>query len=150
MELDNNKINSAKRHCVRHRIYYSDTDCGKVVYYANYLKYFEIGRTELLRSVGIELERYHQQDIIFVVVRVEIDYKSSAYYNDDLKIYSAIVDYNKKFFTVYNEIFNQADKLLVKGFTKCACVCAKTGKIINTPEEIQNAFRKLTDIESSN
>ncbi len=131
------------KHTANYKVYYADTDCGKIVYYANYLKYFEIGRTELMRAAGIELEKYHNRNIIFVVVKVEIEYKSSARYNDDLKIVSSITHFNKKMFTVYNEIFNQNGKLLVKGFTKCACVCADTGRIMSIPEEMQTALGKL-------
>jgi len=130
------------RHTTKIRVYYADTDCGKVVYYANYLKYFEIGRTELLRANGIELEHYHSQNIIFIVVSVNIDYKFSAKYNDELTILSELIDYNKKTFTIYNEILNQDSRLCVSGQTKCACV-DNTGKLITTPVEIIKVFEKI-------
>lgn len=131
-----------KWHKTNKRIYYSDTDCGKVVYYANYLKYFEIGRTEFLRDNGIELEEYHKQGIIFVVARVEIEYKSSAKYNDNLSIASCLRDYNRKTFTIENNIFNHSGVLLVTGITKCACV-NESGKLVSIPEKILNVFSVL-------
>ena len=129
-------------HKVSKRIYYSDTDCGKVVYYANYLKYFEIGRTELLRDAGIELDEYHQLGIIFVVTRVEIDYRASAKYNDNIVIASSLHEYNRKIFTIKNKIFNQKDVMLVSGLTKCACV-NESGKLASIPEKILSVFSNI-------
>lgn len=135
--------NILKKHKVNIRIYYGDTDCGKVVYYANYLKYFEIGRTEFMRDNGIELEEYHNRGIIFIVVSNSIEYKYSAKYNDTLTIYSQLLEYSKKTFTIANEIFNQDGRLVVKGFTKCACVNSES-KLASIPENIISVFKRLT------
>ena len=56
------------------RIYYEDTDCGGVVYYANYLKYFEEVRTEHLLSKGIDLNKLSKEGILFVIADVDIKY----------------------------------------------------------------------------
>jgi acyl-CoA thioester hydrolase len=129
-------------HVTKSRVYYGDTDCGKVVYYANYLKYFEIGRTEMLRDNGIELEEFHKEGVIFVVAEVNVKYRSSAKYNDLLSIKSILNSYTKKTFTIYNEIYNQDSTLLVKGETKCACV-SENGKLLNIPVEILKVFSEL-------
>jgi acyl-CoA thioester hydrolase len=129
-------------HQTKIRIYYADTDCGGVVYNSNYLKYFEIGRTEMLRSKGIVLSDFHAKGIIFIVAKVEINFKFPAVYNDELTINSKISDFNKKIFTVYNEIFNQNNKLIVKGFTKCACVNTDK-KLISIPNNIFNILNEL-------
>jgi len=69
------------------RIYYEDTDHGGVVYYANYLKFMERGRTEFLRSHDIELDQLqHEDGIMFVVTEVNIRYKGAARFNDMLTI----------------------------------------------------------------
>jgi len=69
------------------RVYYEDTDHGGVVYYANYLKFMERGRTEFLRSHHIELDTLqHELGILFVVTNVTIDYKSAAHFNDLLHV----------------------------------------------------------------
>lgn len=73
------------------RVYYEDTDAGGVVYYANYLKYFERARTEWLRNLGIgqtllaETERR-----LFVVKNVEIQYRRPAKLDDELSIFTAV------------------------------------------------------------
>lgn len=68
------------------RIYYEDTDCGGVVYYANYLKYFERGRTEYLETRGIFVEECIPKGFFFVVAHQDIDYKAPAFYADVLHI----------------------------------------------------------------
>jgi len=71
-------------------IYYEDTDCGGVVYYANYLRYFERARTEFMKSKGICLADFHKKGIIFTVYKVEVKYLSPAYYGETLSISTAI------------------------------------------------------------
>ncbi len=78
---------------VKYRIYYEDTDAGGVVYYANYLKFFERARTELLRSVGIsQSSLLEQEKLAFVVKRCEIDYVSSAKLDDEVEIVTKITE----------------------------------------------------------
>ena len=72
------------------RIFYYDTDCGGVVYYANYLKYLEEARTEYFESRGVFVKDLHAGGIGFVVARQEIDYKSPAVYDDVLEITTRI------------------------------------------------------------
>lgn len=72
------------------KIYYHDTDCGGVVYYANYLKYLEEARTEYLREKGIEIKEMAQKDGLFTVKCVNIDYKAPARYGDNLEVTSQI------------------------------------------------------------
>ena len=68
------------------RIYYHDTDCGGVVYYANYLKYLEEARTEYMEKRGLILKELAEKGFLFVVRRVDIEYKAPAHYGDTLEI----------------------------------------------------------------
>ena len=68
------------------RIYYEDSDCGGIVYYANYLKYFERGRTEYLESRGIFVKECLAKGFSFVVAHQDIDYKAPGRYGDILNI----------------------------------------------------------------
>src|SRR3989338_832104 len=68
------------------RIYYEDTDCGGVVYYANYLRYFERSRTEYLENRGIFVKECIPKGFFFVVAHQDIDYKAPAFYADILNI----------------------------------------------------------------
>ena len=68
------------------RIYYEDTDCGGVVYYANYLKYFERARTGYLEQRGLSVAKLMKEGTVFMVVHAEVDYKSPARYGETLTI----------------------------------------------------------------
>ncbi len=73
-------------------IYYEDTDCGGVVYYANYLRYMERARTEYLASRGYSVKKLMDEGTIFMVLQVEIDYKSPARYGDIIEIETWVRD----------------------------------------------------------
>ena len=73
------------------RVYYEDTDAGGVVYHARYLNYFERGRTELLRSLGFEQDRLmDEDDTLFAVRSMHVDYYRPARFNDELEVLTRI------------------------------------------------------------
>ena len=74
------------------KIYYEDTDCGGVVYYANYLRYMERARTEYLASRSYSVKKLMDEGTIFMVLRVEVDYKSPARYGDIIEIETWVRD----------------------------------------------------------
>jgi acyl-CoA thioester hydrolase len=75
---------------IEKKIYYHDTDCGGVVYYANYLKFFEEGRTEYCLDKGIILKEWVDKHTYFVVAHTEINYKAPARYQDKIRIFTGI------------------------------------------------------------
>jgi len=75
---------------MKKNIFYHDTDCGSVVYYANYLKYFEEARTEFFAQKGLSIKDLSERGVLFVVARQEIDYKFPAFYADTLEIKTRI------------------------------------------------------------
>jgi acyl-CoA thioester hydrolase len=77
------------------KIYYEDTDCGGVVYYANYLRYMERARTEYLASRGYAVKTMMDEGTIFMVLRAEIDYKSPARYGDTIEIETWVRDVSR-------------------------------------------------------
>ncbi|HEY5931985.1 MAG TPA: YbgC/FadM family acyl-CoA thioesterase [Nitrospira sp.] len=68
------------------RVYYEDTDCGGVVYYANYLKYFERARTHYLEDRGLSVVGLMNEGTVFVVVHAEVKYRSPARYGETLVV----------------------------------------------------------------
>ena len=73
-------------HSMKIKIYYEDTDAGGVVYHANYLRFMERGRTEMLFDMGLDLARLHNEDRIFIVTHVDIRYRSPARLGDTVEI----------------------------------------------------------------
>lgn len=116
------------------RVYYEDTDCGGVVYYANYLKYFERARTEFVRDRGESLTDYIKEGIEFIVVRAEVDYRFPARYNDLLGITTTVSNITRTSFIMEYTVLRKGDeKLLASGMTKLACI-NKNGKPIRIPD----------------
>ena len=110
------------------RVYYEDTDAGGVVFYANYLRFFERARTEMLRSLGFEQDvLLAEQNLIFVVRSVNVDYLKPARFNDLLDVSAKIIEYKKTNFTFEQTITRQQD-LLCKGEIRIACLDAQSMK----------------------
>ncbi|MCK4739094.1 MAG: YbgC/FadM family acyl-CoA thioesterase [Deltaproteobacteria bacterium] len=124
------------------RIYYEDTDVGGVVYYANYLKFFERGRTEFLRSHGVDLSEYHSKGIVFVVVSASVDYFVPAKYGDLLSVETKIEDLSGASILFSHKIFKEGlMKPLVTGQVKLACT-----KVGGGPVRIPPEIRKVISI----
>jgi len=118
------------------KIYYQDTDCGGVVYYANYLTYFERARTEFLAEHGISIKKLAEDGILFVVVRAEVDYKAPATYGQILEILTQMAPAGKiKLDFSYKVLEKQSGRLVVTGKTVLACVDGNL-KPRRFPEEI--------------
>jgi len=105
------------------RVYYEDVDIGGVVYYANYLRYFERARSEWLRSLGVNQERLAAvEGIGFVVVRAEIDYKVGARLDDQLTISVVPVEMKRAWFWLEQEARHADGRLCAAARIKAACV----------------------------
>jgi acyl-CoA thioester hydrolase len=123
------------------RVYYDDTDCGNVVYYANYLKYMERGRTELMREKGIAFARYHNEGLMFVVAEASIKYHAPAVYDDLLDVETSVRAVSPVSITFQTLIANEKGVRLVTGETKVACV-NREGKVRRIPAEIVEALKR--------
>lgn len=126
---------------VKIRIYYHDTDCGGVVYYANYLKYMEEARSEYFEGRGLIIKDLRSEGIGFVVARQEIDYKSPSFYGDMLEIKTRITESSLTKVVFEYDIVNQGGKLVVTGKTVLVFV-DKNLKPKRIPEDM---LKKLTD-----
>ncbi len=127
---------------IEKKIYYHDTDCGGVVYYANYLKYLEEARTEFLLLKGIELVKLAEKNAMFVVARVEIDYKSPARYQDRIRISAAVEETKLSAVKFYQEI-RKENTLLARARTTLVCVDNEL-KLRKMPEEVKMAIGKVS------
>lgn len=116
------------------RIYYEDTDCGGVVYYANYLRYFERARTEYLRERGVDLRTWADKGLYFVVSHVEVDYKAPAYYSDLLEIETSVTDFSKASLTFLHAVRDQRQGRVAE--SSVVLVCVSKGRPRRIPEEI--------------
>ncbi len=128
-------------HIVEAKIYYEDTDCGNVVYYANYLKYMERGRTEFLADHGFSVSELAAQGTIFVVARVEIDYRSSAHLGDTIVVKTWAPEVTRTsilFGCTMTE--KTTGRLLAESQARLVCVDGQ-GKIKRIPAEMVEKVR---------
>ena len=103
------------------KIYYEDTDCGGVVYYANYLKYFERARTQYLEERGLSVAGLMKEGTVFVVVHAEVDYRSSAHYGDRLIIETVVSNMTAASLTFSHVIRErESRRVIVEGSARLA------------------------------
>lgn len=108
------------------RVYYEDTDAGGIVYYANFLRYFERCRTEWLRALGIEQQRLRETEgLQFVVVNASIDYRRPARLDDCLTIRAEIAE-TARTYLVFEQQALRGDELLATAAVKVACLDAQS------------------------
>ena len=122
------------------KVYYEDTDSGGVVYYANYLKFLERARTEALFSIGYSNKKI--QDIfnsLIIVKSCNIEYKKSAYLEDQLKVRSFVKSISKTSFFM-NQIITKEEDVIVEAQVHLVFV-NNDGKPVKIPEEIYSKFK---------
>ena len=104
------------------RVYYEDTDAAGIVYYANYLRYFERCRTEWLRSLGFEQRQLATRDRLqFVVAELSVQYHRPARLDDALDIDASIVE-RARSYVVFRQQARRGAELLASARVKVACV----------------------------
>ena len=129
------------------RVIYGDTDAGGVVYNANFLRYFEIGRTELMREWVCSYKEIEALGLILPVTECFARYKAPAFYDDLLTIETTIAELTKFTCRFNYKILRQDDgrekpTLLVKGYTIHAAV-TREGKLTKLPEEITAKLQNI-------
>lgn len=126
------------------RIYYEDTDCGGVVYYANYLSYFERARTQYLEDRGLSVTRLVQEGTNVVVVHAELDYRAPARYGETLIIETTLPKIKGASFTFAHVVREKTSgRVVVEGSTKLAAV-GRDGKIKRLEPPVLAALQKGT------
>jgi len=123
------------------RIYYEDTDCGGVVYYGNYLKYFERARTQYLEERGLSVARLMKEGTVFVVVHADVDYRSPARYDDRLSIETVVSDMTAASFTFSHVIRErESQRVVVEGSARLAATDGN-GKVKRLDKALVNVLR---------
>ena len=99
------------------RVYYCDIDKMGIVYYTRYLEYFEAARTELLRSIGLDVISIEEMGYFMPVISCHCDYKKSAKFDDELNIVTIINESPRSSMKIEYEVFNSVKELLATGYT---------------------------------
>ena len=115
------------------RVRYKDTDTMSVVYYGNYLTYFEVARVEYLRQRDLPMSEVDKR-IHMPVVEAFVKYVKPAKLDDLLEVSSRVSERKRASFTFSYEIRNEAKELVATGFTRHACWDPATAKMIALPD----------------
>ncbi len=122
------------------RIYYEDTDCGGVVYYANYLKYFERARTHFLEEHGLSVSQLIKEGIEFRVTKAELAYRSAAVHGETLVV-ETTVSASRRASIIFSHRIRErtSQRLVVEGSATLVRVDGK-GKVTRLPLPILKAL----------
>jgi acyl-CoA thioester hydrolase len=116
------------------RVYYEDTDAGGIVFYANYLKFFERARTEWLRAVGIgQQELLEREGVVFVVKNVNLDYHLPARLDDEITLTLTIEKLGRASVQFAQQAW-RGEQLLTSASVKVGCVDAATMRPRSLPD----------------
>ncbi|MHA7831450.1 MAG: acyl-CoA thioesterase [Flagellimonas sp.] len=124
------------------RVRYAETDQMGVVYHGNYAQYFELGRVEWLRAMGITYKSMEDNGIMLPVISLHINYKKSALYDDLLTIQTKLKSKPMVKIEFDYDLWNESGELLATANTVLAFMDKKTGKPIKCPDYI---LEKLED-----
>ena len=124
------------------RVYYEDTDTGGVVYYANYLKFFERARTEWLRSFGLNQDKLAQEGgLIFVVRRALLDFERPARLDDMLEVTVEL----QKLARVYLDLTQEArcgTQVMARAQIRVACLNLRRFKPVEIPQSLRESIKQ--------
>lgn len=130
------------------RVYYEDTDLAGIVYYANYLRFLERGRTEALIALGIDQRQLRAEEgLVFAVRHVEIDYLAPAFLQDDLTVVTATRTIGGSRVVLAQDVLRGADTL-VRATVTVVCIGAD-GRPRRVPEPVRTALATLNQEENS-
>ena len=124
------------------RVYYEDTDLAGIVYYANYLKFIERARTEMVRAAGIDQTRLKaEHGLVFAVKHVEADYISPAKFDDELQVETVLTQAKGASFVMEQTVLRDATRLF---FAKVQLVCLnEQGHAARLPADIRQRIAEL-------
>jgi acyl-CoA thioester hydrolase len=121
------------------RVYYEDTDLAGIVYYANYLKFIERGRSEYVRDLGIDQTRLRDEEgIVFAVRRVEADYLAPALFDDQLQVVTRPVAVTGARI-ILDQVVMRGDELLFSSRVTLVAL-ARDGRPARLPAELRRRF----------
>lgn len=134
-------------HEMKYRVPYADTDQMGVVYYANYLEYFERSRTEMMRDAGMPYSELEKLGVFLPVSEAHCHYHASAHYDENLTFRSQVVEIRGVRLRIASEVWFE-DKMLVKGEVILACVNTNR-KPVKPPRELVQACSRFEAEENS-
>ena len=130
------------KHYIQVRVRYQETDRMGIVYHANYLSYFELGRVEWLRNKGLDYARLEDSGVLLPVVNVSISYKAPARYDQLLSVETELVKIGGASLVFQNKIYDENNRLLVEGAVTLVATDSSSFKPIKIPSSLLSLIQK--------
>lgn len=126
------------------RVRYSETDQMGIVYHGNYFVWFEVGRVELIRALGIEYKRMEAEDDCHIVVAdAHCRYHQSARYDEVLRIRTRIKESRNRMIKFFYEVFRDSDGVLLATGTTMHVICGSNGRPKLLPGKYRSVFDRV-------
>jgi acyl-CoA thioester hydrolase len=125
------------------RVRYAETDQMGVVYHGNYAQYFEMGRVEWLRNLGISYKWMEENGVMLPVVSLQMNYKKPAHYDDLLRVKTILKSQTSVKIEFDYEIYNEENNLLTTGYSMLVFVDMKTGRPMVPPSYVTEKISQL-------
>ena len=125
------------------RVRYAETDQMAVVYHGNYAQYFEMGRVEWLRNMGVSYKWMEENGVMLPVVSLSMNYKKPARYDDLLTVKTILKSQTSVKIEFDYEIYNEEKELLTTGYSMLVFVDMKTGRPMLPPDYVLEKINAL-------
>lgn len=125
------------------RVRYAETDQMGVVYHGNYAQYFEMGRVEWLRNLGVSYKWMEENGIMLPVVSLSLNYKKPARYDDVLRVKTIFKNQSSVKIEFDYEIYNEKNELLTTGYSMLVFVNMKSGRPTLPPDYVAERLKNL-------
>lgn len=132
-----------EKHNIQVRVRYAETDQMGVVYHGNYAQYFEIGRVEWLRNLGVSYKKMEEMGVMLPVVSLSMNYKKPARYDELLTVKTIFKSQSAVRIEFDYEIYNEQEELLTTATSILVFVDMKTGRPIAPPSYIKEQLKKI-------
>ena len=138
----------AAPHTIEFRVYYEDTDFSGFVYHANYLRFLERARTEMLRTLGITQSSLHRDEagLVFVVTRLTIDYLKPARMDDEIVVATAVAEVRGPLLRLRQEVVRGAEAL---ARAEVSIVAMRDARVVRLPPGLRAAFEARLTLPSA-
>ncbi|MEM6262665.1 MAG: thioesterase family protein [Bacteroidota bacterium] len=123
------------------RVKYADTDQMGQVYHGRFTEYLEVGRTDLVRKMGLPYKSVEENGILMPVAELRMKYRWPAFYDELLAVHTRVETWPTAIFHFLYEIRNESDKLLVEAEVKLAFIDKETRKVCRAPDFILDALK---------
>lgn len=134
-------------HDFQKRVRYGETDQMGYLYYGNYAQYYEIGRVEMLRSLGLTYKYMEEElGVMMPVLSLQMRYVRPAYYDELLTIRTTLRQLPDQFITFHVELYNEKNKLVNGGSVRLCFVDKKSNKTIQAPTYLIEKLRLFFEL----